>query len=235
MMRVLVVVAATACASSERELEAPDAGVAGIDAAHTMDSSSGLCELVVDKPGSSVDRGRVGSTGGSKGPMLECDDPFREQIIGISLQMSNQATVFGGRSAQGMAIACARVTIDPSGGVEVGDVKTKSASGTGTNGWSPSTWTPMTECKPGWVVSGLLAHLGSTNNRFLDVTMTCSRLSPSGKAIASESLKITGSLTDTANPDQVKCAPGEVVQQLGTFTGAGLDAVAVYCSAPACL
>ena len=232
----LIALAAAGCASSIAEPDGPDAG-SRADAGQKMDAStSSVCEAIVENPSGSIDRGRVGSdAGGGKGPLLKCDDQGYEQIVGLSLQMSNQATVFGGRSAQGIAIGCARVTIDPSGAAQLGEVKPKMASGTGTNGWAPSTWTPMTECKPGWVVSGLLVHRGTSGNRFLDVTMTCSHLGPTGKTLASESIKLAGSLTDTASPDQVKCAAGEVISKLPTFTGAGLDAVEVYCSTTACI
>jgi hypothetical protein len=84
------------------------------------------------------------------------------------------------------------------------------------------------------VVSGVLAHEGVGGNRFLDVTITCSQLMLGGGTGATETMKVTGSLTDGAMPAQAQCQHGEVLNQLGPWTGAGLDAVNVYCAAATC-
>jgi len=234
-MRSLVLVLVTsACASSgiEGAGTGPDAGAPPDDAPVSVDGSSEAgCRVYI--PGASTDRGKAGGTGGSKNP-LQCDDVFNERIVGIALQMSNQATVFGGRSAQGIMIECAPVTVDPSGNAQVGTAATKQISGTGQFMWSPSTWTPITHCDPGSVLTGLLVHRGASNNRFLDVTMSCTQLQSGGKLGATTTKHITGSLIDATSPSTAKCAPGEVVSSFGAWTGAGLDAVSLFCAVPAC-
>jgi hypothetical protein len=181
-----------------------------------------------------MDRGHVGGPGGSKGPILACDNPLDERIIGIALEMSNQNTANGGRSATGIRIECARISIDPSGSAVVGAISEHDVAGNGKYNWSPATWTPVTMCKPGWVVSGMLAHEGVGGNRFLDVTITCSELKFGGGTGATETMYVTGSLTDSAMPSQAQCASGEVLDQLGSWTGAGLDAVNLLCAAATC-
>jgi len=221
-----------ACAGGIVEDTVPDAGVAPTDDAATgPDPSDATCDVYV--AGAGVDRGKVGGGGGGKTP-FGCDDGFGQRIIGIAMQMSNQNTVFGGRSAQGIAIECASVSVDRDGTSHLGGVTTKQISGLGTFGWSPSTLTPVTRCPPGSVLTGLLAHTGADGNRFLNVTMTCSDLDVTGRVGATHTLKVAGSLTDTAGPSQVKCAAGEIVSGLGAFTGAGLDAVSLFCAAPTC-
>jgi hypothetical protein len=181
-----------------------------------------------------VDRGHVGGSGGGKAPLLVCGDPVNERIVGIALEMSNQNTTNGGRSAQAIRIGCARVTLDGSGNAQVGPVTTVDASGDGRAHWSPSTWTPMTSCKPGYVLSGILAHEGVAGKLFLDVTITCSHLLLGGNTGETQTIKVTGSLTDSNMPSQAQCMTGEVVNQLGPWTGAGLDAVNVYCAPASC-
>src|SRR5262249_49743700 len=157
-------------------------------------------------------RGKVGGGGGGKAPILECADPSAERIVGISVQMSDQDTAFGGRSAQGIRIACARVEVGVSGTMFLGPVSVHDAGGIGRPGWSPSTFTPLTSCQPGWVVTGLLAHRGATDNRFLDVSITCNDLaSTGGLGQKSETKKVTGSLVDATGVSQVQCAANEVV------------------------
>lgn len=234
-MRSLLLVLTTTCACAAGHIDeaGPDAGAPPpADAAVGVDGSADAgCRVYV--PGASTDRGKAGGTGGSKNP-LQCDDVFNERIVGIALQMSNGATVFGGRSAQGIMIECAPVTVDPAGTAQVGTANTKQISGTGQFGWSPSTWTQITHCPPGSVLTGVLAHRGSSDNRFLDVTMTCTQLDAGGKLGASKALKIVGSLVDATSPSQASCGAGEVVSSLGAWTGAGLDAVSLFCGAPAC-
>ncbi len=49
-----------------------------------------------------------------------------------------------------------------------------------------------------------------------------------------ETLTVTGSLTDNQNNDAVTCAAGEVVVRLPNRSGAGIDAVNLFCSTPVC-
>jgi hypothetical protein len=207
----------------------PDA--AGQVAGDATPLASGCGSIVA---GSDVDRGRVGGSGGGKVPILGCEDRLGERIVGIAVQMSNQNTVFGGPSAQGIRIACAHVSVGTTGTATLGTLTTHDVSGDGSSGWSPSTWTPMTQCDPGWVVSGLLVHSGTTANRFLDVTITCSELlSPAGTG-RTMTKKVTGSLTDATSPTQARCSANEVLTELGPFTGAGLDGVSLYCAPAVC-
>lgn len=210
----------------------PDAGAVAPDAPASVDAAFG-CDVVVPRIGGEGGAS-VGGTGGSKGPVLACNDFIGERIVGVSVQMSNQNTSFGARSAQGIRLACAAVTIGPDGSAQLGPVTARDASGTGDYGWSPSTWTAITSCKPGWVVSGVLAHTGTTSNLFVDVSITCSKLDSHAAVVSTEKLKVVGSLVNTAGPEEVVCPQGDVVSQVGTYTGAGLDAVTPYCSKPAC-
>jgi hypothetical protein len=221
------------CAGAESvDVVPPDAGAIEADAAATAESPRG-CDVQLKDP-TGITRGRAGGSGGGKGPILACDDTVNERVIGVAVRMSNQATTFGGRSAHGIGIACARVTVDTAGTAEVGQVKVMEASGLGTYNWSPSTWTAVTQCKPGWIVSGLRVHTGADANRLLDVSIICSKLGADAATGASETLKVVGSLTDANGLDEVKCAAGEVLAQMGTWTGAGIDAVDLSCSRPQC-
>ena len=178
--------------------------------------------------------GHVGGNGGGKGPVLQCNDNFGERIVGVALQMSDQATVFGGRSAMGIRIACATVTIAPDGTPLVGAVETQEVSGTGTSGWSPATWTAIQQCPPGSVLTGMATHTGTNMNLFVDASILCSPLAANAAPGAPQTIHITGSLTNTTNPVQAQCAPTDVVSALGIWDGAGLDAVDVDCSPSAC-
>lgn len=214
---------------------APDAGVVAPDATARPDGGAAAagCASVVEA-GAAIDRGRVGWMGGSKAPILGCTDVFGERVVGLAVQMSDGTTVFGGRSAQGIRVACAKVDIAADGTAQVGTVTTHDVSGDGGYSWSPSTWSPTSMCQPGWVVSGVLSHLGTSNNRFIDVTITCSELLRDGGTGQTATKHVTGSLGDTANPMSVQCKPNEILTQLGPWTGAGLDAVNVYCAPAAC-
>src|SRR5439155_26131906 len=164
-----------------------------------------------------------------------CTDVLGERIVGVAIQMSNQNTLFGGRSAQGLRIACATVTIAPNGTASVGPVTTQEVSGSGLGGWSPSTWTAMTPCLPGYVVTGLIAHTGTTANLFVDVSIMCSQLGANGApATTSQTIKIVGSQTNVNGPTQAQCDGGEVLSQLGPWTGYGLDGADLSCSLSAC-
>jgi hypothetical protein len=222
--------AGCATASEEAELTAPDAGVAPDATKADVDNT---CNSALENPAGTA-RGNVGSVT-NKGPALSCDDVVSERIVGVALRMSNQNTVYGGRSAHGMGISCARVTILPDGSTQLGVVRTKEISGTGGSMWSPSTWTSYTECEPGWVVTGFKAHRGSSNNRFLNASIVCTRLGYDGKPTGTAQVKaVTGSLFETTNPDELRCAAGQVIAQFGTQTGAGFDGADLFCSVPSC-
>lgn len=236
MRRIILFLLLTGCPSDLDGVESgvPDAGLLAPDASDSAGSeSSRSCEVALKDP-AGITRGRAGGTGGGKGPALACGDLANERIVGMAVRMSNQATLFGARSAHGIAIECARVAINTAGVAEVGTPQRIEVSGLGTYDWSPSTWTAPTMCKPGWIVSGLRVHTGADNNLFRDVSIICSQLGADGAAGATETIKIVGSLTDANAPDEVTCAPDEVLAQLGTYTGAGLDAVDLSCSRPTC-
>lgn len=234
MRSALLFLVVVGCAGAERveELTLPDAGAVQPDGAAKADSPSGCDVLLMDPTG--VTRGRAGGTGGGKGPILACDDTANERIVGVAVRMSNQATTFGGRSTHGVGIACARVNIDPAGNPVVGPAKMLEVSGSGVGSWTPSTWGAVTQCKPGWIVSGLRVHTGVDANRLLDISIICSKLGADAAAGASETIKVAGTLTDANGLDEAKCAAGEVVAQLGTWTGAGIDALDLSCSKPTC-
>jgi hypothetical protein len=181
-----------------------------------------------------TDRGRVGYDGGDPNlPALECPHPL-ERIVGIALLMSDQDTLYDGRSAQGIRIACAPVTVDGDAAGSVGAITEHEIQGTGGFDWFPSTWTPRVACQPGWVLSGLRAHRGGNDNRFLDVSITCKQLGPDASSIATESIHVSGSFTDPVNPNEVQCAADEVVARLPNRTGSGLDSVNLECAPARC-
>ncbi len=226
----LAVPAGCAMAEGEAELMAPDAGTPADATKVDVDNT---CNSAVSDPAGTY-RGRVGSTT-QKGAALSCDDVVNERIVGVALRMSNQNTSYGGRSAHGMGITCARLTIHPDGRAELGTARTNEVSGTGLSSWSPSTWTSYTDCDPGWVVTGLKAHTGSASNRFVNASIVCTKLGYDGLPTGTSVVKsVTGSLTEAVTPDEVRCNAGQVVAQFGTQTGAGFDAADLYCTTPIC-
>lgn len=151
------------------------------------------------------------------------------------MRMSNQVTTNGGRSAHAVVIGCAEVSVDSTGVGTTGPVTTEELTANGGFDWTPSTLTPMTQCQPGWIVSGLSAHTGPSNNLFVDVTMTCAKIGPTGTAIVmTEAIPVAGSLTESQNLDAVSCDAGEVLVSLPNRIGAGIDSVNLSCSTPTC-
>jgi hypothetical protein len=184
-----------------------------------------------------VDRGRVGSNdGGENFPPLACDNAG-DRIVGLALRMSNESTVFGGRSAHGIYISCAPLSIAESGAATVGTAYLKELIGVGAPEfhWTPSTMTATTSCPAGSVISGLAAHRGEGNNRFLDVRITCAQIDHAGTVQATQVLQVAGSLTDPQNDDSESCNSGEVLVRMPNRTGQGIDAVNLSCSTPTCL
>jgi hypothetical protein len=192
-----------------------------------------LCKVDVSST-TGVDRGRVGGDGGSANfPPLVCATAG-DQMVGVALRMSDQDTIFGQRSAQGIRIGCAAVVVPLSGAGTTGTVTTTELLGTGGSGWAPSTWTPMTQCKPGWIISGMSAHTTDDGNLFLDASITCSQIGPTGKPVATETIYVDGSLDENNGSDAVQCNEGEVVVRMPNRSGAGLDSVNLWCTTPTC-
>lgn len=225
---------AVGCADGGNVELQPDAAVGEPDAAVMNPEAPRNCDVGLKDP-TGVNRGRAGGSGGGKGPVLACGDVQNERIVGVALRVSNQNTVFGARSTYAFQIACARMTLTSDGAAQLGNVTTVEVAGEGTYDWTPATLTAVTQCKPGWVVSGLRVHTGTNGNLFRDVSIICSQLALDGTiGTTTETIKVVGSLTDANGLDEVRCGTGEVLAQLGTWTGAGIDAVELSCSRPAC-
>jgi hypothetical protein len=180
-----------------------------------------------------TERGKVGlSTGGGNVRPLACDGDAR--IVGLALDMSDQPV--NGQdtdSARGIQLGCAAVTIDASDG-RTGPVTMKTIEGNGGAGFSPSTMTALALCPAGAVLSGLAVHGSAHVNLFLDATMTCSAFDMTGRLTGTTAVYIAGSLTDTQNPSEAQCAPGEQVVSMSTDTGAGLDSLLLSCAPVTC-
>ena len=181
-----------------------------------------------------TDRGRVGGNGGGDNfPALVCANAA-DRIVGIALKMGDQNNDFGGRSAQGIRIACAPVTVNSAGTGTTGTITTYEVVGLGTFGWAPSTWTPITKCQPGWIMSGLNTHTSNNGSFFVDSTIYCSQIGPTGLVIGTEAIYVTGSLNEAQGSDTVQCNAGEIVVRMSNRTGAGLDSVNLWCTSPTC-
>jgi hypothetical protein len=181
-----------------------------------------------------TDRGRVGGNGGSEnfGP-LACANPG-DQLVGVALRMSDQATLYGERSAHGMRVACAPVTVRASGTGSIGTVTTYEINGNGNFDWTPSTWTSLTMCKPGWILAGMRAHTTEDGDLFLDVSITCAQVGPTGMLVATEVIYVDGSLDEKDGSDTVDCNAGEIVVRMPNRSGAGVDSVNLWCTTPTC-
>jgi hypothetical protein len=178
------------------------------------------------------DRGRVGGVGGFSSPALTC--ATGEMVVGIGVRMSDAGVnMTSKRSAHGLVIACASVTIGAAGAV-VGAITTFEAMGTGAAGWAPSTLSPPTMCEPGSVVTGLEAKSGG-GLLFLDITMACSALTATGVPMASVPRHVDGSLTEASGDSSVTCGAGEALVELAPRTGAGFDSAELSCAATECL
>jgi hypothetical protein len=230
MGRVLVALALAGCGSLGSVQTAPDAP--GLPDASSGVDSDLLCHSAITLKNNMA--GHVGGGGGGKGPALGCTNSANERIVGVAVEMSDQNTAFGARSAQGIRIGCAPMTISPSGTATLGPISENEVEGTGQYGWSPSTWTAVTQCPSGSVVTGLLAHTGTNNNLFVDVSIICSKLGPNGDTSSPQTIKVVGSLINTAGPSQAQCGANQVVSELGIWDGAGLDAVDLFCSPSVC-
>src|SRR5262245_25884140 len=121
-MRLLWVIAVAGCRFEHGQAGSPRDGMsddAAVDAPRDAPTDARpdapmLCHVGVAST-MGADRGRVGGNGGGDNfPPLACQNSV-DRIVGIALKMSDQDTVFGERSAQGMRIACAPVTVDGTG------------------------------------------------------------------------------------------------------------------------
>ena len=84
------------------------------------------------------------------------------------------------------------------------------------------------------MLSGLRLHTGATNNIVRDVSITCSQVRQDGTVGASETLYVAGSLTEPQMLQTVSCAPGELISRMDVRSGAGIDALTVFCQQPVC-
>ena len=169
--------------------------------------------------------------GGTAVPALAC--PSQQPMVGVALLVSDG--VAGGpqeRSSQGIAIACAPVTIgSPS---TTGGATTIAVMGNGGANFSPSHSTGFTNCPPGAVISGLAVHSGQFDSAFIDATITCTMLDVSRQVIGSSDVYVVGSLTEPMHPNGAACANGEIAASFVPRTGAGLDSLELWCAATSC-
>lgn len=220
---------------------APDGTADPIDAPAVIDMSA-TPDMAIDQnpaatcdvgvTGTPVDRGKVGlSNGGGLLSAIAC--PSDRRMVGLALDLSDGNADGVTRSARGIQIGCASLTIDGTG-PHVGAVTLIEVAGNGGSGWSPSTLPPLTRCPDGAVVSGLAVHGSNFTSYFLDATMACTELDSSGNVVATTQVHINGSGTDANNPSSAACNAGEQVVSMTTNTGAGLDSVRLVCAATDC-
>jgi hypothetical protein len=204
---------------------------AAIDAKPPLDAA--WCQVETDD-GTITTAGQVGASGGGQVGDIGCDNPD-DLIVGAAVEMSNQATIFGGRSARGFRIACAPLATIAGGGAVVGTEYTREVRGDGNENWSPSTWSAITYCPAGWAFSGLDTHLAASGNRFIDTSLQCAELDAAG-ALTGQTMAIyvEGSLDETSNPDGEECGVMGVVRRLTPRTGSGLDALTLRCAQTRC-
>ena len=224
-----------------------DARVAGMSPPETVDAA-----LAIDAPPDApdpvqlpacavgtmsttgTDRGRVGGGGGGDNfPPLKCDGDDR--IVGAAFRISNHNTLYNGRSAVAMQIACAPVSIAANGTGVIGNVTMKEVSGSGAEGWSPSTLTPVTMCPAGQVMNGLQAHTGPNTNLFVNITIRCGAIDHAALTTGNQAIYVNGTLTETQGSDTVNCNANEILVQLSNRTGSGLDSVNLFCSPAKCI
>jgi hypothetical protein len=192
---------------------------------------AGGCGVRVE--GTESPAGQVGGNGG--GPSMDLVCPAGQVAIGVAVRVSDGGTAAGGmRSAVGLTILCATVRL--AGGVAaVGPETEVESQGDGRFGWTPATQTAPARCPPGWVVSGLRASRGVGGERFVDVTVTCAELGGDGAPTGmSRALYVEGSLREEPVYDTAACPAGQALRRVGTRTGAGFDAAALFCAAPTC-
>jgi hypothetical protein len=227
-MRLLAVVLVSGCGfqpdavagDAQREIDAP------LDAHVILPS----CNLAVAATGD--DAGRIGdSAGGTAAPALAC--PSLQPMVGVALLVSDG--VAGGpqeRSAQGIVIACAPVTIgSPS---TTGPATMIMVMGNGGASFAPAHSTGFTNCPPGAVISGLAVHSGQFNSAFIDATITCAMLNTAPQIVGVSDVYVAGSLTEPLNPNGATCPVGEIASSFVPRIGAGLDSLEMSCAVPTC-
>jgi hypothetical protein len=181
-------------------------------------------------------RGRAGDdTGGGTATPLVCQKAG-DRIVGFQLRLSDQDTVFGGRSAHAVSIACATVSIAPDGAGSFGAVTVHERTGLGGMGWTPSTQSTLTMCDPGSMVYGINVHTGGgANGRFLDVTLRCAKLGYDGKRTGQDADKtVEGSGDEADGSDTASCNATEVLATMPLRDGRGIDSVDMSCTVPRC-
>ncbi len=241
-MRAALTVLLAACSfhppGEQPQLDAPaphDVRANDSRVADAMGDSFVARDCALETDDGSLDKsGTTGDNGGSPSASIECDAPT-DMIVGIALQISNQNTVYGGRSALAIDISCAPVTVHPDQSATVGTIYTHEASGLGTYMWSPATLTSTAQCAADSVVTGIDAHTTGSNDMFEDVTITCSQLGPDGALTGSTAaIYIAGSQTDAQGDTPASCNTGDVLRRLDPDTGAGLDSVTLRCAPAQC-
>jgi hypothetical protein len=227
-VRFLAVVLAAGCGfhPSSNLDDAPRTSDAAIDARVTTPS----CTLAVTGMGS--DAGRIGdSSGGTAGPALAC--PPQQEMVGVALLVSDG--IAGGpqeRSAQGISIACARVTLGSPNAT--GPATTFMVMGNGGANFSPAHSTGFTSCPPGDVITGFAVHSGQFDSAFIDATLTCTELDAALQVVADSLVYVEGSLTEPMHPNGAACAAGAIAASFVPRTGAGLDSLEMACAVPVC-
>jgi hypothetical protein len=227
-MRFVAVVLVSGCGFR------PDA-VAGdaqreIDAAPDAHLIQPSCNLAVAATG--ADAGRIGdSSGGTATPALAC--PSLQPMVGVALLVSDGAA--GGpqeRSAQGIMIGCAPVTIGSTS--TTGAATMIMVMGNGGSNFAPAHSTGFTSCPPGAVISGLAVHSGQFDSAFINVTLTCAMPNTAGQIVGVSDVYVAGSLTEPMNPNGATCSVGEIASSFVPRTGAGLDSLEMSCAVPTC-
>jgi hypothetical protein len=185
---------------------------------------------ILERTSGGASAGQVGADGGSEGPFIDCG--ATELPVGVRVRLSDQTTENGGRSAHGFTLICATVAVSPTTSVtSVADVE---ILGNGNSDWSPSTQSPAARCPDGWIVHGLVAHRGASDNLFSNVSFTCARIAADASVTSDRmTVDVANSGQATANRDEASCTTGVVVRA-DTRRGAGIDAVSPMCSALRC-
>lgn len=245
-MKYLLALLVTGCSfgsevmPSAGDLDAPPAdapadAALGAEMMPPKDMMLPLCAVgVAATPGS--DRGRVGGDGGGNnfGPLV-CMQPS-DRIVGVGVRLSNQDTIYGDRSAHGVTIACATVTIDPNTGIgTTGTPYTREVMGNGNAGWSPSTLFPPAMCPAGEVVNGLRARIGEDENLFNNLDIRCAKLAGDATTTSSANVHVDNSGTNNQNAETVNCGTNEILVQMANRTGTGFDSANLFCAPATCL
>jgi hypothetical protein len=185
---------------------------------------------ILERTSGGASAGQVGADGGSEGPYIDCG--ATELPIGVRVRLSDQSTENGGRSAHGFTLVCATVAVSPT--VSVTSQNDVEVTGNGIADWTPSTQSAAALCPPGWIIHGLVAHRGASDNLFSNVSFTCARIAADASVTADRmTVDVANSGQATANRDEASCTTGVVVRA-DTRRGAGIDAVSPMCSALRC-